>query len=125
VDSRPGEGSTFSVHLPRASEDDVAAEREGAAAGLLPGSAPPIGATILVAEDEPDVRAVIGRLLRLAGYDVLTAADGKQALARAREYKGPIDLLITDVVMGELGGVDLARELGAERPRLRVLFITG
>jgi CheY-like chemotaxis protein len=122
VDSKPGEGSRFDIYLPRATESDLAATDDEIAA--VPGEST-VGATILIAEDEPEVRSVIGRMLRLAGFDVLLAADGKEAQARARAYQGPIDLLVTDVVMAPVGGLELARELCAERPRLRVLFVTG
>jgi signal transduction histidine kinase/CheY-like chemotaxis protein len=120
VDSQPGQGSTFKIYLPRAAEglpevvgNDV----------MLPG--PISDATILLAEDEPQVRAVTERLLRQGGYQVLSAADGAEALARAHAHEGPIDLLITDVVMSNVGGVELARRLEQERPGLPVLYVSG
>ena len=86
---------------------------------------PVVGATILLAEDEPEVRAAIERMLKQGGYQVIAAGDGAQALALAGAHRGPIDLLISDVVMPRLGGAALARQLSAERPGLRVLFVSG
>jgi signal transduction histidine kinase/CheY-like chemotaxis protein len=119
VESRPGEGSRFEIYLPRTSEmpgDDVAA---------VVINPPVVGATILLAEDEPEVRAAIERMLKQGGYQVIAAGDGAQALALAHAHRGPIDLLISDVVMPRLGGAALARQLSAERPGLRVLFVSG
>jgi signal transduction histidine kinase/ActR/RegA family two-component response regulator len=119
VDSRPGEGSRFEIYLPKTTEmpgrDDT---------GIVVNH-PVVGATIMLAEDEPEVRAAIERMLRQGGYQVIAAADGAQALALAGAYRGTIDLLISDVVMPKLGGAALARQLSAERPGLRVLFVSG
>jgi signal transduction histidine kinase/CheY-like chemotaxis protein len=122
VDTRLGEGSRFDVYLPAASEHELAADEEVAATEP---TLEPRAATVLVAEDEAEVRAVTRRMLSLLGYQVLTAADGKEALEKARSHPGGIDLLVTDVVMNPLSGFDLARELRRERPQLRVLFMTG
>jgi signal transduction histidine kinase/CheY-like chemotaxis protein len=119
VESRPGRGSRFDVYLPRARDSVVPSE-----APVAPRLAT-LPATILLAEDERAVRDVIQRILVLAGHQVLAAEDGEHALALARSYQGPIDLLITDVVMRKLGGPELARQLAAERPRVRVLFVSG
>jgi signal transduction histidine kinase/CheY-like chemotaxis protein len=121
MDSQPGRGSRFEIYLPRALE---APDQEQTPQPLSPAAAP-LEATILLAEDEPEVRAVTRRLLHLGGYRVLTAADGAEALERARAHPGPIHLLVTDVVMANIGGIELARQLGRERPGLRVLFISG
>ncbi len=120
VDSQPGQGSSFKVYLPRAAESAVP---EALPEAVTPPSG--IQATILLAEDEPGVRVVTERLLRQGGYQVLAAADGAEALARARAYPGAIHLLVTDVVMASMGGVELARRLEQERPGLRVLYISG
>jgi signal transduction histidine kinase/CheY-like chemotaxis protein len=122
LDTRPGEGSRFDVYLPLASEAELAAEREGPVPEPLPA---PRSATVLIAEDEVEVRAVTRRMLALLGYDVISAADGKEALEKARAHPGEIDLLVTDVVMNPLSGFELALELRKQRPRLRVLFMTG
>jgi CheY-like chemotaxis protein len=89
-----------------------------------PTPAPP-RAVILLAEDDPEVRASLERLLREGGHEVLSAPDGESAHAVSRAHVGPIDILITDVVMSGLGGGELARRLGSERPQTRVLFISG
>lgn len=81
--------------------------------------------TVLLAEDEAGVRAPLRRILVARGYSVLEAANGREAYEIARAHQGGIDLLLTDVVMPEMGGAELARRLREERPGIRVLFITG
>jgi signal transduction histidine kinase/ActR/RegA family two-component response regulator len=122
VRSQPGEGTGFDVYLPLATGGPAV---ETLPTALAPAAEMGAGATILLAEDEPDVRAATTQMLRLAGYDVIAAADGPQALALAGTIRGPIDVLVTDLIMTSLGGVELARQLAAERPGLRVLFISG
>ena len=124
IDSRPGHGTAVTIRLPRV---DAA---EAADAAAIPAAAPHpqpehAAATIVFAEDEPEVRELTARVLEHAGYTVLAAADGQAALELCRQRHEPIDLLLTDVVMPRLGGRDLAARLLAERPGLRVLFISG
>jgi two-component system cell cycle sensor histidine kinase/response regulator CckA len=120
VDSRPGAGATFTIYLPRADEEDEPAH---AAAGEV---APPRGGeTLLVAEDSEAVRDVTRELLEGLGYTVLLASRGAEALAVAEAYRGPIHLLLTDVVMPGLRGDSLATEMKALRPDIRVLFMSG
>jgi CheY-like chemotaxis protein len=83
------------------------------------------GSTVLVVDDDDDVRRMVERALRRAGYTVMTATSGPDALARARAYPGAIDLLLTDVVMPGMTGQELIRELSAERPGLQVVFMSG
>ena len=71
------------------------------------------------------VRAVTSRVLGAAGYTVIEAADGEEALAVIRSHVGPIDLLVSDVVMPNLGGLDLAKRVVGERPEIRILLVTG
>jgi CheY-like chemotaxis protein len=86
----------------------------------------PVGSeTILLAEDEPAVRAVAARTLRSLGYRVLEAVHGRQALEVARGHVGPLHLLVTDLVMPHLDGPGLAAELHRERPEVRILFTSG
>jgi PAS domain S-box-containing protein len=120
VDSAPGKGTAFAIYLPRiaATEDE------------LPGTPGETGAlngeeTILVAEDSPAVRSLVVRVLGGYGYKVLTAHNGAAALEVAKQYAGPIHLLVTDVVMPEMGGVTLAERLSALRPELKVLYASG
>jgi signal transduction histidine kinase/ActR/RegA family two-component response regulator len=119
VDSEPGSGSCFKVFLPLTTEAEI--PDEVSAAGTSRG----LRGTILLAEDDPDVRVVIERVLRQAGHQVISAPGGAEALARSRAHEGTIHLLVSDVVMPDLGGAELAKQLIAERPGLRVLFVSG
>lgn len=82
-------------------------------------------ATILLAEDEAAVRALVKRVLVGAGYRVYAASDGVEAAALWRNHASEIDLILTDVVMPQMGGRGLVTELTRERPDLRVLFMSG
>jgi len=118
VYSEPGHGTTIKVYLPAA--DD--APREAPA----PGGAPARGTeTVLVVEDQSEVRGVTQAILERQGYTVLEATRGDQALALAQSYSQPIHLLLTDVVMPGMNGSDLALALRAERPEMRVLYTSG
>jgi two-component system cell cycle sensor histidine kinase/response regulator CckA len=122
VTSSPGAGTTFDIFLPRAerpSETEIAARP----ALLRPGRAGT--ETVLVVEDERLVRDLIARDLGKRGYAVLTAENGNEALAIVSRRAEPIDLLLTDVVMPELGGPELAARLTAEQPCLKVVYMTG
>ena len=119
VESQPGAGSRFRVFLPLTIEALPVEEISG------PTLVRSVHGTILLAEDDPDVRIVIERVLRGAGHDVLGSGGGLEALARSRAHEGPIHLLVSDVVMPDLGGAELAKQLLAERPGLRVLFVSG
>jgi signal transduction histidine kinase/ActR/RegA family two-component response regulator len=121
LESEPGRGTTFKIYLPRA----FGAAPEASAALPAVGVARPGAATVLLAEDEPKVRAVTERALRQAGYTVLVAEDGARALDVARAHDGAIELLVADIVMANLGGLELARRLAPERPEMRVLFMSG
>ncbi|MBI3202196.1 MAG: response regulator [Myxococcales bacterium] len=119
VHSEPGAGTTFEVYLPRALEEPssptpgVAAEATGGAE------------TILVVEDEGAVRKLTERMLRAAGFEVLSAGSGAEALSTCEGYAGDIDLLLTDVVMPKMSGRELADQLRRARPSLRVLYMSG
>ena len=119
VHSEPGEGSTFEVYLPLV---EGAPEARGA-----PGHGRAAGGTetVLLVDDEPLVRTLAVRLLRGLGYRVLEAGDGEEALGVAREHRGDIELLVTDVLMPRMGGVELARLMRLERPGIEVLFMSG
>jgi PAS domain S-box-containing protein len=118
VASAVGQGSTFSVYLPATSA--------GTAAETAPAAqvSPSRGETVLLVEDEDPIRALLARTLQGSGYRVLLARDGHEALDVARSAEH-IDLIVTDIVMPRLGGLDLARELASSRPSLPVLFLTG
>jgi len=118
VYSEPGVGTTFKIYLP-------ATGKAATASAAQSKSAPPRGhGTILLVEDEAALRALSAESLKRLGYDVLPAANGIEALTLA-EQSGPIDLLITDVVMPKMGGLELVEKLKATRPGLRVIFISG
>ena len=120
VESALGQGATFRIYLPR-----VEAPLD-AARGPSPVGAPAAGnETILVAEDERLVRVLAQKVLERAGYRVVVAVGGADALALAERHAGPIHLLLTDVVMPEMNGRELARRLAALRPGLRVLYMSG
>src|SRR5690606_38639704 len=126
IDSTVGMGTTVSVALPAVAEEAARASHRPtpAAAELLPSP----GSTILVVEDEPAVRTTLRRLLAGRGYTVLEASNGMEALSTWREARArgvSIAGVITDVVMPEMGGRDLARRLREEEAGLPVLFTSG
>ena len=120
VYSEPGLGTTFKVYLPRvqAAEEEIAAAK--VAGKPLQGCE-----TLLLVEDEAPIRQPAREFLTRHGYTVLEATDGENALHVSREYCGPIDLLISDVVMPRMSGPRLAEQLAAERPKMKVLFVSG
>src|SRR5437773_1774151 len=120
VYSEPGHGATFKIYLPRV---DAPVE---AAAPPVPVERPPRGSeTVLLAEDEPAVRTIAQQALERQGYTVLAAPSGADALALAAQHGATIHLLLTDVVMPGMSGRDLADRLTAQRPGIRVLYISG
>lgn len=119
VESRLGRGTTFRVYLPVA---DGAVEPARSSA---PAPAPARSATVLLVEDEPSLRRLVERVLSEAGYDVLVASDGQEALRVARNATSPIDLLVTDVVMPQMSGPALARSLKEKQQDLPVVFVSG
>jgi two-component system cell cycle sensor histidine kinase/response regulator CckA len=120
IDSAPGQGTTVSIHLPRVDEPASAAE---AVAEI--GAVPRGREAVLVVEDEVTVRNLAGRVLGRAGYSVREASDGYEALRVAEDRAAPLDLLLTDVNMPRMGGLELARRVQEIRPGLRVLFFSG
>ncbi len=81
--------------------------------------------TILVVEDHEGVRSLIVGTLELCGFQVLQAADGLEALLQAKQHEGTIDLLLTDVIMPGMNGKEMADQMAASRPGIKVLFISG
>jgi signal transduction histidine kinase/ActR/RegA family two-component response regulator len=120
VQSEPGMGSEFRVHLPRSPEGVPVSEP--APAEL---EAPHGAETILLVEDEDTVRELLVRLLERQGYRVLAAADGHEALRISESLQGPVDLLLTDVVLPRMNGPKVAAAIREQRPSTRVLFISG
>ncbi|HUM16616.1 MAG TPA: ATP-binding protein [Candidatus Nitrosotalea sp.] len=119
VESAPGRGATFRIYLPRAEAPDQPAASPTAR------PAPARGATILVVEDEADIRAVAAEVLRGHGYTVLEAGNGQEALRVAARQRAPLHLLLTDLVMPDLSGWELAQRLTTMRPGVQTVFMTG
>jgi len=120
VESEPGRGATFSIYLPRV-EAAAVSLRAPAPAGLPAGGQE----TILLVEDEEAVRALVRRSLQKAGYGVLDARHGTEALTLGSQFRGPIHLLLTDVVMPHMTGRELADHLIRTHPDMKVLYMTG
>jgi PAS domain S-box-containing protein len=120
VRSRLGEGTTFTVFLPHGSEPLAP---HYAAVDAAPRDI--FIRTVLVCDDDEDVRRLLVDVLRLRAHAVLHASSGARALEVAACHDGPIDLLITDLVMPGMGGIELATELRQRRPALRVLYVSG
>jgi PAS domain S-box-containing protein len=120
VYSEPGLGSTFKIYLPR-----ISASRPAPAPGARSPAARRGSETILIVEDEDMVRTLASRGLREHGYTVLEARHGAEALRELERRPTGIDLVISDVVMPEMGGRELGRRLTAIRPALQILFMSG
>jgi CheY-like chemotaxis protein len=120
VESAPGQGTCFYVFFPRV---DALPQAEAAAAPAPPRERR--SETVLLAEDDAAVREALRRSLEARGFEVLAARHGEEALALCRGHTGPIHLLLTDVVMPRIGGRELAARLRAERPGIRVLYLSG
>jgi CheY-like chemotaxis protein len=121
LESAPGAGATFRIYLP------LATNPQSVANGSLPTCAEGPGGseTVLLAEDEKMLRTLLTNRLRQAGYRVLPAANGEAALKAAAKHAGPLDLVLTDVVMPRMGGRELVENLLLARPDLRVLYMSG
>jgi two-component system, cell cycle sensor histidine kinase and response regulator CckA len=118
IESVPGHGTTVHLHLPATTGSAEAVTGNAPTAGST-------GRTVLVAEDESALREVALRVLTSAGYRVLAAVDGEEALAVAEAYDGAIDIVLSDVVMPKMNGRELAEALRRSRPATPVLFMSG
>jgi hypothetical protein len=119
VYSELGHGSSFKIYLPRVGEPGEARPEKPAAEGAR-GSE-----TIVLVEDDAMVKNLVSEVLRKSGYRVLEFVNGRDALARAKRLHEPIHVLVTDVVMPGMSGVELARQLSQGRPEMRILFLSG
>jgi CheY-like chemotaxis protein len=121
VYSEPGRGTTFKVYLPRAVDAALPESAETVVSGHLPSGSE----TILLVEDQDAVRELAREILMSCGYTVLEAPHGPRAIVLSDQYPGTIDLLVTDTVMPEMDGVELAKRLRASRPEMKRLFMSG
>ena len=120
VTSEPGRGTAFMIYLPRQSGTIPAPRSPSMIPTVLRGKE-----TILLVEDEPSVMTLTAKLLGRMGYTVLAAATPGEAICLAEQHGGRIDLLMTDVVMPEMNGLELANQLLAQYPHLKPLFVSG
>jgi len=120
VTSEPGKGTIFNLYLPHYIGQPTAPQKESVTES--PRSS---GETVLLVEDEPAILAIVRRILERLGYTVVVANSPTEAIRLADVYAGEIHLLMTDVVMPEMNGRDLARQLMARHPKLQCLFMSG
>jgi two-component system cell cycle sensor histidine kinase/response regulator CckA len=120
VESEPGKGTAFTIWLPRVPEAELSKEPPELVLDALPGEE-----TILVVEDEEPVLTLVRETLEDAGYKVLVAPDGEEALAVFSRSEEPIHLLLTDVVMPKIGGKTLAARVASSHPETQILYMTG
>ena len=120
VYSEPGRGTTFKIYLPRVNEEADATSCRPALTNGKGGTE-----TILLVEDEDAVREVASRILRRHGYTVVEARNGADALRQFTEGGREFDLIVTDIVMPEMGGLELAQRVREWTPNARILFTSG
>lgn len=118
--SQLGHGSSFSIYLPEASGEPASPSTPS-----VPAPEAKVTETILVVEDEDEIRDMVREYLERKGYTVVSANNGSEALQVAQRYKGSIHLLLTDVVMPQVGGRELAQQIRGMRPRIKILFTSG
>jgi signal transduction histidine kinase len=120
VESAPAKGARFDIYLPSGSA--TSARMQAAAVASEPMAH---GETILLVEDQDQLRRALAQVLRELGYEVIDAADGVEAMRKFDEHGGAFDALVTDVVMPRMGGVPLAAALQERAPKLQVLYMSG
>ena len=120
VYSEPGHGTSVKIYLPRVDDKAELSVSPNVPIGSLEGTE-----TILVVEDEDRLRKLVCRVLREKGYTILHAPSGQEALRISKSHKGPIPLLLTDVIMPGLSGRETADKLSSERPGIKILYMSG
>jgi len=120
LDSDPGRGTTFSIFLPRVEGEPETAEVQPTAAGVNGGTE-----TVLLVEDEDQIRDLTREILEMNGYTVFEAAEPAEALSTSERLQGPIHLLLTDIVMPGMNGPDLYERLAPDHPRMKILYMSG
>jgi CheY-like chemotaxis protein len=120
VYSEPGHGTCVKIYFPAVHEAATEDAAENTEQGALPGSE-----TILLIEDEEEVRQLVRQTLEKLGYQLLVAASGREAIESAERHEGPINLVITDVIMPQMSGRQTAERLKVSRPDVQVLYISG
>ncbi len=120
--SEPGLGTTFKIYLPRVEETSHAYKPEIIRKEI---KAPGGTETVLLVEDEEAVRSMVSKVLQNKGYRVLEASHGNEALEVCDRFEGPIHLMVTDVIMPQMSGRELAERLALMRPEMRVLYMSG
>ncbi|MBH0190878.1 MAG: PAS domain S-box protein [Nitrospira sp.] len=120
IDSQLGQGTTCKIFFPKAEPVEQTVSVTGATADQARGRE-----TILIVEDDPAVRGLVEEALRLKGYDVLIARHGIEALLTGAKHLGPIHLLLTDVVMPQMSGPEVAEQLAIVRPSMKVMYMSG
>ena len=120
AESMPGEGTTFRVYLPIA-EQPVSPRKTP----KLPGTVIKGSETVLLAEDQSSIRSVLREFLESQGYTILEAQNGGEALELAERHRGAIDVLVTDVIMPQLRGIELSQRVAELHPHISVIFMSG
>jgi PAS domain S-box-containing protein len=120
VKSEPNAGSCFTIYLPRAADARRPRASSGASSALRGGHE-----TVLLVEDDEQVRPIAERVLRRLGYAVLSARGAEEAVRLSRDHAGPIDLVLTDVALPRSSGVELAGRLASQRPNVQILYMSG
>ena len=118
--SEPGRGTTFKIYLPQVEGVVDRPPRDGPRTGIPRGSE-----TILLAEDQKELRELIRQMLEMNGYTVIAASDGLEAIEICKRHEAPIHLMLSDVVMPQMGGRELAQRLATVRPDMKVLYMSG
>jgi two-component system cell cycle sensor histidine kinase/response regulator CckA len=120
VESEPEHGTSFHLYIPQTGEALAPPISIPADARTKGGSE-----TILLVEDQDEIRSLLSLILKREGYVVLAARNGREALLLAQNHPAPIDLMITDIVMPQMSGHELACEMNARRPAMKVLYMSG